>query len=72
MIKKILLILLVLSLSGCARTSRVRKLNEEVDRLQGTLSQKDEEINTLQVSLQEKEEQIKQLKTKLESLGVFN
>lgn len=70
--KKVILILLCLSLIGCAGISKARKLNEEVDRLQELISKKDEEIKTLQASLVEKDQQIKELKEKLESLGVFH
>jgi uncharacterized coiled-coil DUF342 family protein len=70
--KKVMLILLCLSLSGCAGFSRARKLNEEVNMLQEFICKKDEEIKTLQASLEEKDRKIKELKEKLEGLGVFN
>jgi peptidoglycan hydrolase CwlO-like protein len=77
--RKIGLILLCLLLAGCASSPKSKILEQQVNDLQTSLSEKDAQILKLQGLLTEKEQQLKEkdskieeLKNKLTGFGVFN
>jgi outer membrane murein-binding lipoprotein Lpp len=76
--RKIGLILLCLLLAGCVSSPKSKILEQQVNDLQTSLSEKDAQILKLQGLLTEKEQQLKEkdskieeLKNKLTGFGVF-
>ena len=77
-IKKLLLILLCLQLSGCATIFKGKELERRVSQLEESLLDKDGQIEKLRGLLKKKEDElqaknakIEELRKKLESVGVF-
>lgn len=69
--KKILLILLCLSVTGCTTVSRVKKLEKQASELQSIISIQKEEIKAKEVELKAKDLRVQELQKKLEGFGVF-
>jgi starvation-inducible outer membrane lipoprotein len=71
MMKKYLLVLICLTLVGCATPPKTENLEKQVTELQETITKKNEEIKVKEGQLKEKDLKIEQLRKKLESFGVF-
>lgn len=69
--RKILLILLCLSLAGCTTVSKAKKLEKQASELQSVILKQKEEIKAKEGELKEKELKIQELQKKLEGFGVF-
>lgn len=70
-IRNLLLVLLILSVSGCTTVSKSRNLEKQVALLQEAVSRKSEELKLKEGQLKEKDRQITELRKKLEGFGVF-
>lgn len=67
-----MLVLVCLSLTGCASLSETRRLQKEISDFKESVLRKDEEIKLKDSQLNEKDLEISKLRKELESLGVFH